>query len=300
MPFELKKISPRLYEVSNSETGKVHAKHTSLKNAKAQLRLLHMVGGAISGKDIKNLTKASYKENKEKPKKIGNLVLDKELSTRKASVYANPKTGEAVITHRGTKGTASDWANNAVMSVGLYKKTDRYKKGKEAQKAVNEKYGKENVITTSHSQSGQLAHQLNKEGLVNKSVEVNPARLPFQKVKKNEEVIKSSFDPVSVFVPSSKQKGKVTVIKAKSFNPLAQHSPDIIRKKNASKMFGLGELVHVDINSHNGKNYKMEGGAMGDLVHIDIHSHNGKNYKMEGGGFVPHYYQYETLPRRYM
>lgn len=43
MPYELKKISPRRYEVVNSETGMVHAKHTSLKNAKAQIRLLQAV-----------------------------------------------------------------------------------------------------------------------------------------------------------------------------------------------------------------------------------------------------------------
>lgn len=260
----IQKISPRLYEVSNSDTGTIHAKHSTLKNAKAQLRLLETLeggarccfnssycngtahyrrpkpkkGGAITGTEIKKLTESSYKLNKDKPEKIGDLVLDKELSTRKAAVYANPKTGEAVVSHRGTSSTAEDWANNLAMSVGLYKTTDRYKKGKETQKKVNAKYGKENVITTSHSQSGQLAHQLNKEGLVNKSIEVNPARLPGQKVKKNETIIKSSLDPVSVLAQTGKQKGKVNIIKAKSYNPLAQHSANIIRGENATKLYG--------------------------------------------------------------
>ena len=273
MPYDIKKISPRMYQVSNTDTGKIHAKHSTLKNAKAQLRLLQTLegaarccfnssycngtthyrrpktGGAITGTELKKLTESSYKLNKEKPKKIGDLVLDKELSTRKAAVYANPKTGEAVVTHRGTTGTASDWANNLAMGVGLYKKTDRYQKGKETQKAVNAKYGKENVITTSHSQSGQLAHELNKEGLVNKSIEVNPARLPGQKVKKNETIIKSSFDPVSVFAQTGKQKGKVDVIKAKSFNPLAQHSAKIIRGEKSKKMYG-GAVFGTDADTN--------------------------------------------------
>jgi hypothetical protein len=236
MPFELVRVSPERYEVKNKLTGKIHAYHSTLKNAKAQIRLLgSLEGGAITGKELKKLTESSYKKNKEKPQKIGDLVLDKELSTRKAAVYSNPKTGEAVVTHRGTTSTASDWANNLALGVGLYKKTDRYKKGKETQKAVNAKYGKENVITTSHSQSGALSHELNKEGLVNKSIEINPARLPFQKVLKNEQIIKSSLDPVSVFVPKDK---KVKVIEAKSYNPLAQHSAKIIRGEDAKQIFG--------------------------------------------------------------
>lgn len=238
MPFELVEVSPRQYAVVNKVSGAVHAKHSLIKNAKAQLRLLSSLeGGAISGKELKRLTEASYKKNKEKPDKIGDLVLDRELSTRKAAVYYNPKTGEAAVTHRGTTGTAADWANNLALGVGLYKKTDRFKRGKETQKKVNEKYGKENVLTTSHSQSGALAHELNKEGLVNKSVEVNPARLPFQKVMKNETIVKSSLDPVSVFVPKSKN---VHVIEAKTFNPLSEHSAKIIRGDDAARMFGSG------------------------------------------------------------
>lgn len=206
-----------------------------------------MNGGAITGRELKKLTDASYQKGKKRPKKIGDLVLDSSLTTREAAVYHNPKTGEAVVTHRGTQG-ASDWLNNLALGVGLYKKTDRYKKGKETQKAVNAKYGKQNVLTTSHSQSGALAHELNKEGLVHKSVEVNPARLPNQKVMKNETIIKSSLDPVSLFVPKNKN---VKVIEAKSFNPLAQHSAKIIRGADNEKMFG-GRLIHSDIVNSNG------------------------------------------------
>lgn len=233
MPFELIKTSPRLYQVVNNLTG--HAKHSNLKNAKAQLREL-LEGGAVSGKELKKLTAASYKKGKERPAKVGDLVLDRELTTREAAVYTNPATGEAVVTHRGTQG-AADWLNNAALGVGLYKQTGRYARGKETQKAVNAKYGKENVLTTSHSQSGALAHELNKEGLVNKSVEVNPARLPFQKVMKNETIVKSSLDPVSFFVPKNKN---VKVIEARTFNPLSEHSAKIIRGADAAQMFGSG------------------------------------------------------------
>jgi hypothetical protein len=230
-------VSPRRFSVVNSDTGEVHAKRSTLGNAKKQMRLLDSLeGGAVSGKELKKLTAASYTKGKERPKKIGDLVLDSELTTREASVYHNPATGEAIVTHRGTSGI-TDWANNAALAVGLYTKTGRYARGKETQKKVNEKYGKSNVLSTSHSQSGQLVHELNKEGLVNKSIEVNPARLPNQTVMKNEQIIKSSLDPVSVFVPKDK---RVKVIPARTYNPLAEHSAKIIRGEDAAEVFGAG------------------------------------------------------------
>jgi hypothetical protein len=49
-------------------------------------------------------------------------------------------------------------------------------------------------------------------------------------------------------------------------------------------MKGMGDMVHVDLASHTGKNYKM---GAGDMVHVDLASHKGKNYKMTGDG-LPH------------
>lgn len=43
MPYELKRVGKRHYEVINKDTGKIHAKHSTLKNAKAQIRLLEGV-----------------------------------------------------------------------------------------------------------------------------------------------------------------------------------------------------------------------------------------------------------------
>ena len=40
MPYEIRQLSPRKFEVINPVSGEIHAKHTSLKKAKAQVRLL--------------------------------------------------------------------------------------------------------------------------------------------------------------------------------------------------------------------------------------------------------------------
>jgi endonuclease YncB( thermonuclease family) len=46
MPYKIEKnAGGKTFKVINSDTGKVHAKKTSEKNAKAQLRLLYMKAG---------------------------------------------------------------------------------------------------------------------------------------------------------------------------------------------------------------------------------------------------------------
>ena len=43
MPYESRKVSPRCWEVINTETGRVHSKCTSKAKAESQLRLLRGV-----------------------------------------------------------------------------------------------------------------------------------------------------------------------------------------------------------------------------------------------------------------
>jgi hypothetical protein len=49
MPYSINKLARGSYEVVNSKTGKIHAKHTSLAKAKAQVRLLGMKDGMKGG-----------------------------------------------------------------------------------------------------------------------------------------------------------------------------------------------------------------------------------------------------------
>lgn len=43
MPYEVRPADDGKFEVLNSKTGKVHAKHTTKEKADAQVRLLHMI-----------------------------------------------------------------------------------------------------------------------------------------------------------------------------------------------------------------------------------------------------------------
>ena len=218
------------YSVKNDETGKVHAKHTTRKLALAQLRLLNSLeGGALSSVEVAKFVKASYKPKSE-AKTVGDYTLDKSLSSKKNKVYVDP-AGKVVIANSGTS-SMSDWANNPSIAVGKYKDTKRYKQAERTQKKAIAKYGVENITNVAHSQSGETARILAKKGLTQSAVAVNPAIIG-KKAGKNVDVVRSSGDVVSAFT-----RGKRKTIKAVSFNPLKEHSADILKKTD--QLFGSG------------------------------------------------------------
>jgi hypothetical protein len=87
-----------------------------------------------------------------------------------------------------------------------------------------EKYGKESITNVGHSQGAIITRNLKDKGLTNQLINVNPASKG-EKIRRGETVIKSSGDVVSALVPKGKN---VKVIRAKTYNPLAEHSADIL------------------------------------------------------------------------
>ena len=166
---------------------------------------------------------------------IDNFKLDKSLSTRTQQVYSNEE-GQAVINHRGTAGLF-DWFNNAAYMYGgeaLYKLTPRYQQAYSKQKQVEKKYGKDNVITTGHSQGGLLAELVGKDSkeIITLNKATKPAFFPPKK-HDNQTDIRSKCDIISAF-------GYYDVeIGCDSLNILKEHNSDILGRKG-NKMVGEG------------------------------------------------------------
>jgi len=188
-------------------------------------------GGKVSVKHLQKFFTNSYSKNPEQ--NIDNYLLDEALTNDTAKVYHDPKTGHAVITHRGTSG-ASDWLNNAAYATGLYKYTNRYKKGLASQKATENKYGQKNVSTLGHSQGAVLSRHLGKNS--KEIINLNPAYIN-EKPAQNEYNIKSSRDVVSALKPIHSQDIN---IKAKSYSPLTEHSYSILERLDPDQMIGRG------------------------------------------------------------
>jgi len=189
-----------------------------------------LVGGALSINHIKKMLKASYKDA---PERIDDFILDKQLSGQYGVVYFNPRTGQSVVVHRGTK-EAMDWTNNAMYALGMYKYTNRYKTGLQMQRKAEKKYGAKNITTLGHSQGAILARELGQN--TKEIITLNPA-YKGEKPLKNEYNIRSSGDLVSVGLHGTRR-GHDLLIGSKGFNPLDEHMIDILDRVDQNKMFG--------------------------------------------------------------
>lgn len=207
-------------------------------------------GGSLQVGELHNLLDASY--NKTPPERLGRFELDEQLSNDVGKVYHDHENGQTVITHRGTQGS-KDMLNNFLYSLGLYETTSRYKKGKALQEKAYEKYGKENITTVGHSQGAVLARKLGHDS--KEVITLNPAYLG-ERALINEYNIRSSLDPVSILkVPSNAAKQLLypkhtakheKTIKSKSWNPIAEHSTDVLKQHNLKELIGRGLVKHKE------------------------------------------------------
>jgi hypothetical protein len=265
----------------------------------------------LSTKEINQFVKASYDKTLNKQnEKIGDYYLDNDLSTRKAKVYYDPKNDKVIVANRGTTSTASDWFNNYKYITGSYDKTDRMKQAKKVQKEAIDKYGRVDV-NIGHSQGAVITRKLNDLGLTNEVINVNPA-ITTERQKKNEHNIRSSRDIVSMpslLNPFMKNKKNLT-IKADTFNPLTEHSADIL-ERIPEQMIGRGvfpdnELSDTEIKElMKGLKLPLNGIYIDDkmpkrlkngnyVINLNGRSHwcglvrDGKNYfYFDSYGFVP-------------
>ena len=197
-------------------------------------------GGSLAVGEIKQFVEASYEPKKGETERIGDYVLDKELSTRKAKVYHDAVHDKTIVANRGTTGTVSDWANNARYLLGDYAKTDRMKQAERVQKKAIDKYGKVDT-NVGHSQGGIITRELNKKGLTGEVINLNPASKG-EKVMKNEFIIKSVMDPVSLL---QKQPKKRTTTTKGTLDLLKEHSTDVLDRLNPRRIIGRGLSVPI-------------------------------------------------------
>ena len=208
------------------------------------------LGGSLPVKEIKQFVNASYEPKKGETQQIGNYVLDKQLSTRKAKVYHDPVNDKTVVANRGTTGTASDWLNNAKYVAGVYDKTGRMKQAEKVQRKAIAKYGKVDT-NVGHSQAGIITRKLNQKGLTGEVINLNPAAMG-ERQKKNEFVIRSASDPVSMLHSLGAKKRNTKTTRG-TFHLLKEHSADILDRLDPLDMIGKGlnnMLTNYDIEAY--------------------------------------------------
>lgn len=158
--------------------------------------------------------------------------IDPELSNRNRTMYYNKDTGKAVYAFRGTNvKNKADLATDALLALGLKDLSARFKNANKYSKRAMDKYGKENLVTASHSLGGSQSLYVNsKHGI--EAHAFNPyvdPKIPkanlltkglfslFRKpVQTNATIYKTTSDPISMFANLSN--ANVKEIKATSKN----------------------------------------------------------------------------------
>ena len=200
-------------------------------------------GGALSAKDLKTLLNKSYDK---KPKDHGDWKVDKSLSGQRVQVYHNPKTNETVVAHRGTKGI-HDIGNDIKYLFGSdLKDTKRYKHSENIQKLAEEKYGSKNISTIGHSLGAKLSEVgRNTKEIINLNKATGIQDLG-KKTPENEYNVRTKLDPVSALLPLKKADNVLT-IPSKTFNPLAEHTVDVLDRVDPNKMIGKGHVKKMKV-----------------------------------------------------
>jgi hypothetical protein len=209
----------------------------SYKDAMSQARSSYnKVGGSLTAQETKDLLNSSYNK---KNKDYGDYKIDKSLSGKRTKVYYNEKENKPVVVHRGT---ASIQDVGTDLSLMFGHRGNRFKHARSVQKKAEKKYGTDQMVTLGHSLGGIVAEEVggNSKNIITLNKAVTPWELN-RKNGKNQTDIKTSNDPVSILNKFSKN--KASVIKSEGWNPLAEHTVDVLDRVNPTKIYGNGMRV---------------------------------------------------------
>jgi hypothetical protein len=167
-------------------------------------------------------------------KDINDFVL--EYSTTEIQVYKSKSRKQIIINYVGTY-KLLDWLNALAYYYRFYTITERYKRAEtEFLKVLNE-HPKYKITIVAHSQSSAISRELLKKySDVFEIINLNPVADPIEeKPLKQEYTIFSSEDVPSFY---KRESPNDLMIRAESWNPITEHSPDILLRLNLETEFG--------------------------------------------------------------
>ena len=201
-------------------------------------------GGALSSHVMSDLLAQSYetKNKKKRRTEIDGFHIDPSLSGERAQVWYNPTTKQAVVVHRGTA-SFQDVMTDARLFFGD-KSGKRFRHADNIQKKAEAKYGKAHVSTLGHSLGSSVAEkvgQRSKEVLTLNKPTTLEDLAKGKKVSEKQTDVRTKYDPVSILRPY--QKGSDAIeIESTTWNPLAEHKTDTLKRLDEDVMIGRGKL----------------------------------------------------------
>ena len=156
--------------------------------------------------DFHSVLKNGYSHHKKD--KIGDYVLDKQLSTHNDQIYYNPSEKKLIHNINGTN-SLYDWVDNLKLGLGKFspfggfKESTRYKTSHDKLRQAKAKYGVDNSTVLGHSQAGFTASNIASKN--DKVITLDKATTLFQKTHPSHETdYRTKGDIVSLFSSGSK------------------------------------------------------------------------------------------------
>lgn len=141
------------------------------------------------------------KKQKKRLKKFG-YVLDPELTTREHLVAYNPFDKKLLYVSNGTNfANPTDVYNDIRGLTNTQKSTRRYDEEKNALMKAKKKYNEKQTTLVSHSLGSQYTNTIASRD--DRVIQYNPFLLPNTRARENIQNIRTEYDPVSLFAPSS-------------------------------------------------------------------------------------------------
>ena len=204
-------------------------------------------GGALSSHVMSDLLAQSYetKNKKKRRLQVDGFHIDPSLSGERVQVWYNPTTNQAVVVHRGTA-SFQDAMTDARLFFGD-KSGKRFRHAENIQKKAEAKYGKAHVSTIGHSLGSTLAEKVGQDSkevlTLNKPTTLEDLAKG-KKVSEKQTDVRTKYDPVSILRPH--QKGSDAIeIESTTWNPLAEHKTDTLKRLDEDVMIGRGRLGDI-------------------------------------------------------
>jgi len=195
--------------------------------------------------DLHKVIKNSYAKKKDQKNafKDKGYIYDEQLSNKNNAIYYNPETKKVMHSVKGTNPfSAKDLYTDAMLSMGMLKKTDRYKDSHKKLRQAKEKYGTDTADIVGHSLGGSISSYI---GSKNDKVHTLDKGATFmQKSRNNEKAYRTEGDAVSLLNKNSKN---MTTIKNPNKKSVFGKAVDALNAHNVDNIKNSGIMFQSDI-----------------------------------------------------
>ena len=198
--------------------------------------------------DLHKVIKNSYAKKKDQKKAFVDkgYIYDESLSNKNNAIYYNPESKKVLHSVKGTDPTnIKDLYTDAMLSMGMLKKTDRYKDSHKKLRQAKEKYGTDTADVVGHSLGSGIASYISDKNK-DKVYTLDKATTIGGKTRSNEQSYRTKGDLVSIFNKNSKRTKTLDNPNKKSKIPIIGKAIDALRAHDVDNIKGSGITIAND------------------------------------------------------